>query len=259
MVVLQKSENSGDNEAMRELIDLLTTSRNCVAFTGAGVSTFSGIRDFRGEDGIYRDEEIDADRIFDLHAFLADPGYYYTHSRDIIYGLDDRTPGLVHNELARLEGGGIIHGVITQNIDLLHQKAGSQRVIELHGSPSLHRCLDCDRTYSYETICERLRAGDIPPLCPACGGIIKPDITFFGEALPQSALQQASQLAFEADCLLVCGSTLIVQPAASIPLYTLESGGKLVIVNNMPTPLDAYAALRYDDLSEVFTFLSQAL
>ncbi|HOX25412.1 MAG TPA: Sir2 family NAD-dependent protein deacetylase [Candidatus Krumholzibacteria bacterium] len=234
---------------MRALIDLLRESRHTVVFTGAGVSTLSGIPDFRGEQGIYR--RVDGDLVFDLGVFLRDPGIFYTHGRDLVYGAADHAPSIVHTECARLEAAGKVAGVITQNIDMLHQRAGSRTVVELHGSPARHSCLGCDRRYDFAWARERVARGEIPR-CAGCGGVVKPDITFFGELLPDGALERAGDLAAAADLLLVLGSSLVVQPAASIPLITCRCGGRLVIVNHGATPLDRYADLRYDDLASVF-------
>ena len=238
---------------MQQLAALINESEYCVAFTGAGVSTFSGIKDFRGKDGVYRQKNIDADKIFSLEYFCHDPSYYYEHSKDFIYNLDEKTPGVVHKALALLEAEGKIKAVITQNIDQLHQKAGSKNVIEVHGSPSEHYCMDCGKIYKYDEIAQLVKK-DIVPYCD-CGGIIKPRIIFFGENLNENAINSAFDEASKADLMLVLGSTLIVQPAASLPLYTLRSGGKIVIVNDMPTPLDSRAALKYDDLAIFENFM----
>jgi NAD-dependent deacetylase len=246
---------SGDT-GLRALLDAVRQSRRLVAFTGAGVSTFSGIRDFRGSNGLYRD--YDANRIFDLNYFLRDPDYYYHHARHFIYNLDEKEPSLVHRELARREAAGKLRAVITQNIDLLHHKAGSRNVIELHGSPMVHRCLGCGKTWTFDRIQSMLQSGGTPR-CDKCRGIIKPDITFFGEALPTGAIERAVREAAGADLMLVLGSTLVVQPAASIPLYTLQSGGRLAIVNNAPTPLDGLACCRWHDLESFFSALAQDL
>jgi NAD-dependent deacetylase len=243
---------------MEELAEKIRQSSRCVAFTGAGVSTLAGIADFRGEKGLYRREDIDADRIFDIGYFKRDPSYYYLKSKDFIYGLEHKTPAVVHTELARLEEAGYIKAVITQNIDLLHQKAGSKHVVEVHGSPMVHRCLSCGKTWDFSEIAAMVQE-DRVPACDACGGIVKPDITFFGEQLPAGALEEAFSLASSADLMLVLGSTLLVQPAASIPMYTVRNSGSLVIVNNMETPLDEYADLRYSDLEEVFIYLKEHL
>jgi len=240
---------------MDKLLKLLKESSYTVAFTGAGVSTLAGISDFRGKNGIYRRTDIDADKIFSLDYFVRDPGYYYTHAKEFIYNLDSREPGIVHRELARLEKMSALQSVITQNIDLLHPKAGSKNVIEVHGSPSEHYCMHCGRIYSYQQIAEKVWKDEVP-YCEKCGSVIKPRIIFFGENLDEKALNKAFDEASKADLLLVMGSTLVVQPAASIPLSTLENGGKLVIINDMPTPLDCRATLRYSDLSEVFEYIA---
>jgi len=243
---------------MERLVELIKKSSSSIAFTGAGVSTLAGIMDFRGEKGLYKREDIDADRIFDLNAFMRDPSYYYSKTKDFIYGLENKIPAIVHTELARLEKAGYIKAVITQNIDLLHQKAGSKHVVEVHGSPMVHRCLSCGKTWDFKTIAAMVRSDRVPS-CDDCGGIVKPDITFFGEQMPVAALKEAFDLASAADLILVLGSTLLVQPAASIPLYTLRNNGSVVIINNMETPLDQYAELRYDDLETVFSYLSEHL
>lgn len=240
---------------MDKLLKLLKESSYTVAFTGAGVSTLAGISDFRGKNGIYRRTDIDAEKIFSLDYFIRDPAYYYTHAKDFIYNLDIREPGIVHRELARLEKMSALQSVITQNIDLLHQKAGSENVIEVHGSPSEHYCMHCGKIYSYRQIAETVWKDEVP-YCEKCGSVIKPRIIFFGENLDESALNRAFAEASKADLLLVMGSTLIVQPAASIPLSTFKNGGKLVIINDMPTPLDYRATLKYSDLSEVFEYIA---
>lgn len=245
---------------MELITRFLKESRYCVALTGAGISTLSGIRDFRGKDGIYNsglNEDYDPDLIFDLDYFRQDPSLYYKASRDFIYNLHTKQPSIVHLELARLESMGIIKAVITQNIDMLHSKAGSKNVIELHGSPMVHRCISCDKVFSYDHICDIVQSGEIPK-CDRCQGVIKPDIIFFGEMLDAEKLNKAVQEASKADLILVLGSSLVVQPAASLPLYTREHGS-LVIVNDMPTPLDEIAEARYNDLERVFTVLREKI
>ena len=241
---------------MNRLVELIQESKHAVVFTGAGASTLSGIRDFRGKNGIYKD--FDANKIFDIDYFRRDPSYYYTHAKNFIYDLDSKEPNIVHTECARLEEMGLVKAVVTQNIDLLHQKAGSINVIEVHGSPKIHRCLECGNQYSFAWAC-RIVNEDRVPHCEACDGLIKPNITFFGEMLPEEALADAVRHARRADLIIVLGSSLVVHPAASIPVYTLENGGKMAIVNDGETPLDRHAALRYTDLETVFRFISQEI
>ena len=149
----------------------------------------------------------------------------------------------------RLERAGLVKGVITQNIDMLHQKAGSQTVYEVHGSPLLHHCVGCGDEKAFEDICAMLEKMEVAR-CERCGEPYKPDITFFGEMLPEHAFDGAVALARQADLMLVLGSSLTVQPAASIPPLTLQAGGELVIVNAQPTPLDRMATLTYPDIAE---------
>jgi len=233
---------------MNELESLVKSARFAVAFTGAGVSTLAGLRDFRGKNGLYND--FDAHKIFDLALFRVDPSFYYRHTRDFIYGLGETAPGLVHKVLARWEAEGFVKAVITQNVDYLHQRAGSRRVVEVHGSPAVHRCQSCGEPASFETIRDRLGEEEVPRC--RCGGVFKPDITFFGEGLPSRAWAEAEALARQADLMLVLGTSLTVYPAAGLPELCLSSGGRLVLVNDQPTPLDSLAWKRYADLEAAF-------
>lgn len=238
---------------MKEMIDAIMEAKCVGALTGAGVSTLCGIPDFRGPQGLYR--QPDAERMFDIEWFDRDPSIYYRGSRELVYGLGDYRPGPVHTALKKLEDLGKLAGIATQNIDMLHQKAGSSQVYEVHGSPIVHRCRKCGQTISYDKICEMIRRGEektghgsvVVPRC-ACGGVFKPDITFFGEMLPEEAFASAQELAVKSDVFLVLGTSLTVYPAAGLPQLTLRHGGKVFIVNAQPTALDDYAAGRYSDL-----------
>ncbi len=226
-------------------MERLAAARRAVAFTGAGVSTLCGIPDFRGPQGLYR--QPDADRIFDIEWFRRDPAIYYRGCRELIYGLRDVVPGPVHHALARLERRGAIRGVITQNIDMLHQKAGAGNVLEIHGSPLWHHCLRCGRAAGFEEVCRLLDSAPVARC--ACGGVFKPGIVFFGEALPAAPWDKAVALARDADLMIVLGSSLTVHPAASLPALTLRAGGEVAIVNAQPTPFDDVAIGRYPDLA----------
>jgi NAD-dependent deacetylase len=261
-----------------KLLERIVASRYFVVLTGAGVSTLSGIRDFRGKNGLYND--LDAEKIFDIEYFRRDPSFYYKASADFIYNVHERAPSIVHTTLARLEQKGYLKSLVTQNIDLLHQKGGSKRVVEIHGSPSVHYCLHCSdlplveklaaegpRTalprndgdlLGFDDAAALVKAGDLPR-CGKCGKVLKPAITFFGEALPALALAAAEQDASRSDLMLVLGTTLTVYPAAAIPHITLRHGGDLVIVNNMATPLDRNTVMRFEDLGEVFEELAVLL
>lgn len=238
---------------MRRVIEKIGRARCVAVFTGAGVSTLCGIPDFRGPQGLYK--QPDAERIFDIDWFRRDPSVYYKGCRELVYGLRRFRPGPVHRAVASLEQAGLVKGVITQNIDMLHQKAGSRTVYEMHGSPILHHCFGCGREKTFDEICALLEKTDVPR-CERCGEAYKPDITFFGEMLPERAFEGAVALAQKADLMLVLGSSLTVHPAASVPPLTVRAGGELVIVNAQPTPLDRVATLCYPDLA---TFAEAAL
>ncbi len=243
---------------MADLLTLLAEAKHAVVLTGAGISTLSGIPDFRGVDGLYKRKDIDAGKLFDLDYFLRDQTYYYSHSKDFLYNLEEKEPNIVHTALADLERKGILHAVITQNIDLLHQKAGSRNVLELHGSPLVHRCLSCGRTWDFDDIAKTVRSGGIP-VCDSCHGIVKPDIVFFGESLPELTLAEAEKEAKAADLMLVLGTSLTVYPAAAIPEITLQHGGNIAIVNRDRTHLDRYASFREYDLRAVFEEMASSL
>ena len=242
------------SEEITELFKLIREAKHMVALTGAGVSTLSGIRDFRGKNGLYN--EMDAEKIFDIDYFMQDPSLYYSQAGSFIYNIDEKEASIVHLVLGELEQQGFLKALITQNIDLLHQKGGSKNVIEIHGSPKIHYCLRCPGVrMKFEEAAAIVRAGELPK-CPTCGRVLKPAITFFGESLPTDALREAVSESQKADLMLVLGTSLTVYPAASMPDYTLRSGGKIVIVNNMPTPLDRMAVQHFDDLAGVFEALA---
>ena len=202
---------------------------------------------------------MDAEKIFDISYFEKDPSFYYKAASSLIYNIDEKIPSVVHLTLADLEKRGLLKALITQNIDLLHQKAGSVNVIEIHGSPKIHYCLRCSGVrMPFEEAAVLVRQGELPK-CPKCGRVLKPAITFFGEMLPADALRDAVSEAQKSDLMLVLGTSLTVYPAASMPQYTLRQGGEIVIVNNMPTPMDNIAALHFDDLGEVFEGLRELI
>ena len=239
------------------LAEQIKEARHLVAFTGAGVSTLSGIRDFRGKNGLYNDAAwpVDAEKIFSIDYFEKDPSIYYSGAGSFIYDIDHKEPSVVHTVLGNLEKQGYLKAVITQNIDLLHQKGGSEKVIEVHGSPRIHYCLRCPGIrMTYEEAAAIVRNGRMPE-CPQCSRILKPAITFFGESLPIDALKEATLESQKADLMLVLGTSLTVYPAASMPEYTLRNGGHIIIVNNMPTHLDRHALMRFEELGPTFESL----
>ena len=210
-----------------------------VAFTGAGVSAESGIPTYRGTGGFWT--KYDPDKYASIDYFERDPSYYWSFFRDTRLNLlRHPKPNPAHRTLAELEARGHLRAVITQNIDGLHQAAGSRRVIELHGSSHKFHCLNCRKLFTLEEVETELRRR-LPPRCDACAGLLRPDIVFFGEMLPPDALQEANILASEASLLLVVGSSLVVYPAAQIPLVAKNCGARLAIINDEPTPADHLA------------------
>ena len=233
-----------------ELRDFLFGARHLVALTGAGVSTLSGIRDFRGRNGVYNEpwHGYRVEEILSIDCFEREPELFYEWAREFVYRLEDFEPSAAHLALAHLEAAGILKSLYTQNIDLLHTKAGSRRVFEVHGSPANHRCRRCGATRTYAEVAPLVRSGEVPR-CP-CGGVFKPDIVFYGENLDEALLERGWEEFRRADAALVMGSSLTVYPAAGLPEQTVRGGGKVVIVNAQPTSLDRHAALCFDDLAE---------
>jgi NAD-dependent deacetylase len=218
-----------------ELASLLHERQPCVVLTGAGISTESGIPDFRSATGIWA--EYDPMEYATIDAFRRDPEKvweFYALRLDILARAE---PNAGHLALAELEHRGLIQAIVTQNIDGLHQRAGSQEVVEVHGSIRTATCLECGAEAPL----------DAPrPLCRRCGAIMKPGVVMFGELLPPGAMERASELARGAALLLVVGSTLEVYPVAGLPDETLSAGGALAIVNRGRTPYDGLADLKVD-------------
>jgi NAD-dependent deacetylase len=218
---------------------LLAGARHGVALTGAGVSAESGIPTFRGEGGLWT--RYDPVKVSSIETFLADPAAYWQVSRERGRVALAAKPNPGHVALASLEAAGHLDAVVTQNTDGLHQAAGSRLVVELHGSGRTVECLSCGRTEPRVDVQERLDR-EMPPRCRHCGGtMLKPTVVLFGEPMPANAVQQAFDLAAAADVMLVVGSSLVVFPAAEVPLVALRAGARLIVVNAEPTPVDRYA------------------
>lgn len=236
-----------------ELVELLKTAKHCLAFTGAGVSTLSGIPDFRGPNGVFAQkfQSWTVEELHDIRIFRSHPEAFYQYARNSWYLLDTLKPNIVHQVLAELEAAGLLKAVYTQNIDMLHQQAGSKRVEEIHGTLETHSCLNCGKKFQYQEIKKTVMAGEVPR-CNQCQGLIKPDVIFFGEMHDPDLLERGRKDFSEADLVLVLGSSLIVQPAASLPLLAIKNHCKLVIVNSQPTTYDQFATLLFQDLKLVF-------
>ena len=246
-------------EKLDQLTALLKGARHTIALTGAGVSTLSGIPDFRSANGLYAQDwhGMSVEEILSIDVFRAHPEYFYG-MRIFVQPEGRYQPNIVHSVLARMERQGLMGTVFTQNIDRLHTLAGSRDVVELHGSATTNHCLKCGAQYPFAQIVETACQGKVPH-CPKCGGVIKPDIVFYGENLDERALDRAVEETRRCDLMLVLGTSLVVQPAASLPVMAARHGAKLVIVNAQPTPLDDYATLRFADLKAVFEHLDRSL
>ncbi len=225
------------------LAELIRERQPCVVLTGAGVSTESGIPDFRSPSGLWA--RFDPLEYGSIEAFRADPLKVWSFYKPRVAMLTEAGPNPAHVALAELERRGFVEAVVTQNIDLLHERAGSENVVEVHGSIRTATCPGCGAEYPLEQVLELLAAADAPT-CGTCGAILKPDVVFFGELLPTDAIERAYRLAERAGLLLVVGSALEVFPIAALPEETLAAGGALAIVNRGRTPYDGRAVLRID-------------
>jgi NAD-dependent deacetylase len=231
-------------EEIERLAQLIIESQRVIVFTGAGISTESGIPDFRSPGGIWSRYDPEG---FTIQKFLSSPAARKTIWKMSVEGglLTEAEPNLAHYAIAELYQLGKLDCVITQNIDNLHQKAGvpEDKVFELHGNMGWVVCLSCRRRFPMPEVLQKIKEGIEVPDCPDCQGILKPDAVFFGEALPQETLQEAIRRAQNCDLFIVIGSTLVIYPAAYIPTYAGEAGATLAIVNLTPTPFDHYAAV----------------
>jgi NAD-dependent deacetylase len=223
-----------------ELADLIVARGPAVVLTGAGMSTESGIPDFRSAAGLWA--EVDPFEVASIDAFRRDPLRVWRWYGPRIDGLLAARPNAGHEALAALERTGHVRAVLTQNIDTLHARAGSASVVELHGSIASFTCLACGAREQLDAVLAQLRDRDAP-LCPACGTILKPGVVMFGELLPVDAFARAERLAREAGVLIVVGSSLQVWPVAGLPSETLSAGGALAVLNEDATPFDEDAAL----------------
>lgn len=226
-----------------KVADLIVGAEKVVVFTGAGISTESGIPDFRSPGGIW--ERFNPDD-FTYAKFIDDPEVRRKHWQMLMSGIArEAKPNAAHYAAGELHKLGKLDCVITQNVDNLHQRGGvpDSKVFELHGSMRWAVCLRCGERYPMEQVRIRLDAGEQTPDCTACHGVLKPDVILFGEPLPEPVLEEASYRAATCDLLIVIGSSLVVYPAASVPARAVRARAKLVIVNLSPTPMDGQAAV----------------
>lgn len=232
-------------QSTRTLAEWLHEMQRGVAFSGAGISTESGIPDFRSPGGVWSRHTPVM-----YQDFLSDPEErrrYWQIRKESIPSFLTAEPNAGHLALAKLEAQGRLVAVITQNIDELHQRAGSRRVLEVHGTAMKVHCLSCDKRYSCEDIQARLEAGEEDICCDDCAGIVKSMTVSFGQELPVDVWMESEQLSRQCDLFLALGSSLVVHPAAGLPEKAKRYGAKLVIINRDPTPLDDLADLVIND------------
>jgi NAD-dependent protein deacetylase/lipoamidase len=236
--------------------ELIRGSKRVIALTGAGVSTAAGVADFRGPNGIYRTGQYDPDRVFDIEHFRRDPREFFRFARDLAGLMESIEPTFTHRFLARLEAEGMLLGVITQNVDPLHHLAGSKHVVSIHGDFAGAHCMKCGRAYTYAETLERMSKAEIPRCDCTEGGVIKPDVVFFGEQLSQ--WPEAADLAAACDLMLTLGSSLQVHPASMLPRV---APGAVVVVNQGSVRLEPGPGRYFvdADLDEYFRAVSECL
>jgi NAD-dependent deacetylase len=249
---------ASDQNAIAQIARLLAEAKRAIAFTGAGISTESGIADFRSPGGIWSRYQPVLFR--DFLASEDARRQYWKMKKDGYHELKMAKPNDGHRALAWLEAAGMLVAVITQNIDGLHQEAGSLRVLELHGTSRFCLCLNCDARFSPDEIQERLEAGVEIPLCDHCGGLLKSATISFGQSLPADVLAEAFDLSMSTDLVLALGSSLVVEPAASIPLQAKNNGARLIIINRTETPLDGLADVAvHQSIGETLALVAKQL
>jgi NAD-dependent deacetylase len=247
-----------ERSAAAELAELIREAERVVALTGAGISVPSGIPDFRTPgEGIW--EDVDPMEVAHIDAFHRDTKRFWQFYRPRFQTLGDRQPNAAHGALAELERRGLLEAVITQNIDRLHAKAGTKRLVEVHGSIATSSCTTCRASYPLESMGELFDEDGIAT-CACCMGKVKPDVVLFGELLPEAAMAEAQELCGAADLLLCVGSSLEVYPVAGLPELTLDSGGRVAIVTKSRTPYDSEATVKLDgDVVDELTAVLAAL
>jgi NAD-dependent deacetylase len=228
-----------------QVAGLLREADRAVVLTGAGISVPSGIPDFRSPGtGLW--EKVDPMEVAHIDAWRRDPDRFWSYYSERFQSLAGKAPNDAHFALADLERRGLVRAVITQNIDRLHRLAGTERLIEVHGSIDHSVCLECGGKQTLARVAELLAEGNGAPLCPACVAPLTPDVVLFGELLPEQALAEAQQLAMDADLMICVGSSLEVYPVAGLPAITHGGGGRLVLVTQGPTPYDGDADVKLD-------------
>lgn len=244
-------------EAIDYAAELINNSRHVVALTGAGISTPSGIPDFRSDGtGLWaKDEPLE---VASQITFRTRPETFFAWFRPLANSILEAMPNPAHIALAELEKKNKLHTVITQNIDTLHQKAGTSHVIELHGTLATLTCTQCYKQYSYHDYLPGFVENGQVPRCSSCHAILKPDVILFGEQLPQKAWYQAQAQVRECDLMLVIGSSLEVLPVAGLPMQAVDRGAHLVIINHSPTYISVRADINiYEDVAQTMPAIAK--
>jgi NAD-dependent deacetylase len=253
-----EAERRTSNGAAARLASLIRRSKSTVALTGAGISVPSGIPDFRSPGtGIW--ENVDPFEVATIDAFHRNTKRFWDFYRPRFELLGDKRPNPAHEALAELERRGHLDAVVTQNVDRLHRKAGTRRLVEVHGSIATSSCTSCGASWTLEEV-GRLFEEDGVATCTGCMGKVKPDVVLFGELLPEAAMNEARELAANAELMLCVGSSLEVYPVAGLPELTLAAGGSVAIVTQGRTPYDGEAAVRmHGDVVDELTAVLAAL
>lgn len=246
------------NEKIKQAAALIKNSRYTVALTGAGISVPSGIPDFRSPNtGLW--DKVDPMEVATIQAFTRNPKKVMEFMLPLVNTILNAEPNEAHKALAELEEKNLLKCVITQNIDNLHQKAGSKNVVEVHGNMREAVCLSCAKMISFGAYMENVQAALSSGKFPSCdcGGMMKPNVVFFGEALPHDAISAAQKAAEECDVMLIAGSSLAVYPVASLPFVAYERGAKIIIVNLEATPVDSRACVAlHEEVDKVLPEIS---
>jgi len=247
------------DERVADLAAAIREAAQVVALTGAGLSTASGVPDFRSEGGVWERHDP---RDFEYGRFRSDPAGFWEDRlglHETLFG-EDVEPNAAHEAMASLERRGFLEAVVTQNVDGLHRAAGSETVVRLHGTSDRVECEDCGDRQAADPVRERAAAGELPPTCDSCGGVLKPAIVLFGESLPTVALSRARELHRGADLVLVAGTSLAVEPAASLPAVAEQTGATVAVVNLEDTGLAEQAAYDFRaDVTEVLPAVADAV
>jgi NAD-dependent deacetylase len=247
------------HQQIEQATDFINKARHIVAMTGAGVSTLSGIPDFRSpSSGVW--DNVAPLEVASIHAFRQNPGIFYNWIHPLSRLLVEAEPNPAHYALAKMERIGKLKAIVTQNIDNLHTRAGSQTVFELHGHLREVTCTQCYQSQAAAPILEQFMITAQIPRCADCGGVLKPNAILFGEQLPMQEFVAAQMAIEEADLMLIAGSSLEVAPASDLPLVALDNGARLIIINYQPTYLDSRADIViHGDVSSVLPQLADAM